>query len=117
MKAFGWFVVFAGFGPLVWAACGGDDDDGGGGGGEDRVALCKQACEKLLSVCFGDGGGGMTSCANSCSMSDAGTSGGTCSNESEMVAAFKACLEKTTCSDLLACMSAAPRCQGGSGGG
>jgi hypothetical protein len=116
MKALGRFVVIAGFGSLVWAACGGDDDDGGGGGGEDRVALCKQACEKLLSVCFGDGGGG-TSCANSCTTSDAGTSGATCSNESEMLAAYKACLEKATCTELIGCMSAAPRCQTGSGAG
>jgi len=112
MKALGWLVV-AGFGSLVWAACGGDDDNGGGGG-EDRVALCKQACEKLLSVCFGDGGDGMTSCANSCSTS---SDAGTCSNESEMLAAYKACLEKATCTELLGCMSAAPRCQTGSGGG
>ena len=99
MNILGRVVIVAGLGSLLWTACGGDDD-GGGGGGDDRVALCTEACEKLRSVCFGDAGGG----------------GGSCSNESDIVTALKACLEKTACADLISCTAAVPRCQGGSGG-
>ena len=115
MNVLGRVVIVAGLGSLLWTACGGDDN-GGGGGGDDRVALCTEACEKVRSVCFGDAGG-PTNCAGSCSPSDAGGGGGSCSNESDIVTALKACLEKTACSDLLGCVAAVPRCQGGGGSG
>jgi hypothetical protein len=117
MNVLGRLVIVAGLGSLLLAACG-SDDDSGGGGGDDRVALCKQTCEKIQSVCFGDAGspGGCdTTCTNQ--QSDAGPGGSSCTNESEIVAAFKACLEKTTCQELLTCPTTLPPCRGGSGGG
>ena len=114
MNILGRVVIVAGLGSLLWTACGGDDN-GGGGGGDDRVALCTQVCEKFQAACFGDAGA--SNCASTCGSSDAGGGGGSCSNESEIVTALKACLEKTSCADLLSCTAGGPRCQDGGGSG
>jgi hypothetical protein len=113
MNVFARFVVVAGLASLLWGACGGDDD---GGGGDDRLALCNELCEKFKSTCFGDAGGTIN-CASNCNPPDGGSGGGSCSNESQIVTAIKACLEKTACQDLLMCTSTVPRCEGGSGAG
>jgi hypothetical protein len=116
MNVLGRLVIVAGLGSLLLAACGGDDSSGGGG--DDRLALCKQTCEKFQSVCFGDAGP-TVNCDTNCNnqQGDAGSGEGSCTNESEIIAAIKACLEKTTCQELLSCPTTVPPCRGGSGGG
>ena len=98
-------VVIAFVGTLLWAACGSDDS-----GGDDLVALCKQACAKAQSLCFADSG---QTFECKCNPPDAGAT--TCTNEDEISAAYKACLEKNSCNDLLGCKI--PKCEvGGSNG-
>jgi hypothetical protein len=107
------YIAFAFLGTLIWAACGGDDDSGSG----DPVASCKQACNKFVSLCYPDAGG-FFNCDTSCSPRDGGNGGGgTCSNASEVSAAYKACLQKNTCEELMSCYSSVPPCQGGTGSG
>ena len=113
-----WAAV-AFIGVAAWAACGGDDDDGGAN--EDPVALCKQSCGTTISLCFADAGDTATiksTCENACTNnSQGGTSTTTCTNANDIVAAFKACLKKTTCTDYQNCLQTVPRCQGGGSGG
>ncbi len=110
-------VAVAWVGALLWSACGGDSD----GDSNDAVAVCKQGCTKIQSLCFPDAGG-TTDCDANCAPRDGGGGGGTCTNQDEITAAAKACLDKNTCTDLLTCSAAIPDCQrdpsgaGGSGG-
>jgi hypothetical protein len=111
MRPYVRYVAVALAGTLIWAACGGDDSEG-----DDVVASCKQACNKLVSLCFADAGG-FFNCDTSCAPKDGGGTGGSqCTNTSEANAAFKACLEKNTCDELTSCFRAVP-CQGGTGAG
>jgi hypothetical protein len=107
MNVAGRSVVVAFVGTLLWAACGSDNDSGG----EDSAALCKQGCDKVVSLCFADAGDNFQC---TCPLPpDGGAS--PCANQSEMTAAYKACLEKTTCQDLLTCKI--PKCVMGDAGG
>lgn len=99
-------------GTALWAACGGDSS----GNGDDPVALCKQGCDKSISLCFPDAGDAIKSmCEQSCTSNDGGTSN--CTNASDRSAAAKACLDKTTCADLETCSQNIPPCAGGGTGG
>jgi hypothetical protein len=104
-------VAVAWVGTLLWAACGGDDD----GNSDDPVAICIQGCTKVQSLCSPDAGG-TTNCDNICVARDGGGGTTSCTNQNEITAASKACLEKNTCQELLACSAQVPRCQGGTGG-
>jgi hypothetical protein len=111
MRPYARYVALAFVGTVVWAACGGDDSSG-----DDPVASCKQACNKFVSVCYPDAGD-FFNCDSSCTPRDGGGTGGSnCTNASEMSAAYKACLEKNTCDELMACYRAVPPCQGGGTG-
>ena len=105
MRVLGRSVVVAFVGTLLWAACGSDSS----GGGDDPVALCKQACNKLVG-CYD--GGLPVNCDTQCTQTDGGGGGTTCTNQAEITAAYKACLDKS-CGELVACFEKIPACQGG----
>ena len=106
MNVAGRSVVVAFVGALLWVACGSDSS-----GGDDPVALCKQGCAKVESLCFADSGGTFEC---NCTAPDGGGST-TCTNQDAINAAYKACLEKNTCAELLGCKI--PKCEGGGAGG
>jgi hypothetical protein len=115
MNIAGRSVAIAVIGTLLWAACGSDDS------GDDPIALCNQGCAKIRSLCLADAGGTFEC---NCTPTDGGGGGGgpTCTNQDAINAAYKACLEKNTCEELLACK--VPKCErvgaggaGGAGGG
>ena len=111
MKVINRSMFMALFG-VLWLACGGDDDNTGSG--SDPVETCKQGCRTSQSLCYPDAGEGTSACENTCASQDAGT-GPVCKNQSEITAAFKACLQKTTCQDFTICLVAIPRCKDGTG--
>lgn len=93
---------------------------------DDPVALCKQGCDKSISLCYSDGGapGGLSAsdlksaCTNACSMgASSSASSKSCSNSSQIISAYKGCLAKTTCSALMSCEQSIPQCTGSTGGG
>jgi hypothetical protein len=111
------FTAFSFLAPVVLGAltaCGGGSSGGSSG---DPVALCKQGCEKTISLCFADAGSlatmAQSSCMSSCTSSTSNTT--TCTNSSAIVSAYQACLNKTTCNDLMNCVQTVPACQGGAG--
>jgi hypothetical protein len=93
---------------------------GGGSSSDDPVALCKEGCDKTISLCFKDAGSiaGMSvdslksTCSSNCT-TNAGTSQKSCSNSSEIISAYKTCLGKSTCSELMSCDQTVPACKGG----
>ena len=91
---------------VLFGACGDDDTDG-----DDPVALCKEACDKLKSLCSPDAGGD-ASCESTCGARFGGADGGSCSNKSDITTAHKTCMEQTTCSALTSCLLRIPQCQG-----
>jgi hypothetical protein len=97
---------------VLCAGCGGDDDSTGSG--SDAVETCKQACRTSQSLCHPDAGEGTSGCENTCASREGGT-GPVCTNQSEITAAFKGCLQKTTCQDFTICLSVIPRCKDGTG--
>src|SRR5690348_16151106 len=105
MNVAGRSVVIAFVGTLLWVACGGDNNSG-----DDPVALCKEGCAKVQSLCFPDAGGTLEC---KCTATDGGA-GTTCTNQDAINAAYKACLDKTTCQDFLNCQI--PKCEGGGTG-
>jgi hypothetical protein len=109
MNVLGRFVGVVVLAMVLWPACGGDDSSGG----DDSVTLCKEACGKMQSLCFPDGGGGTDSCLSGCNPKDGGS---ICTNESDIAAAAKNCLAKTTCQDFLSCLQGLPPCEGGGTG-
>lgn len=111
MKVINRSMFMALFG-VLWLACGGDDDNTGSG--SDPVETCRQGCRTSQSLCYPDSGEGTSACENTCASQDAGT-GPVCKNQSEITAAFKACLQKTTCQDFTICLVAIPRCKDGTG--
>ncbi len=97
--------------------CGG----GGSSSSDNPVALCMQGCDKTVSLCYADGGTSASSiknqCASSCSSTGGSTSQQTCSNSNAIISAYKGCLAKTTCNDLMSCVTMIPPCEGGATGG
>jgi hypothetical protein len=91
---------------------------GGSSSTNDPVALCKQGCAKGVSLCYADAGDtGPTYkavCESACATAAAEAK--MCSNSSAITAAYKVCLNKTTCDDLMACSQALPDCIAGGGG-
>jgi hypothetical protein len=111
MKAINRFVFITLIG-VLGVGCGGDDDTIGSG--SDAVETCKQGCRTSQSLCQPDAGEVTSACENTCTARDGGT-GPVCTNQSEITAAFKTCLQKTTCQDFNICLAAIPRCKDGTG--
>ena len=98
---------------VLCVGCGGDDD-GSANGGDDAVETCKQGCRTSQSICRPDASDGTSGCENACASRDGGTSP-SCTNQSDITAAFKVCLQKATCQDFTICIAALPRCKDGTG--
>jgi hypothetical protein len=93
---------------------------GGSGKATDPLALCSQACEKEVPLCAPGATAAVTAqavtlCKASCPTTVAG--GTSCTNLAAIVAAYQACLDKTTCADLTDCAGTIPACVGGGGSG
>ena len=109
MNVVGRSVVVVFVGTLLWAGCGTDDN-----AGDDPLALCKQGCSKVESLCFADSGGTFEchcTAPDGGSGSDASSGATTCTNQDAINAAYKACLDKTTCTEFLECKI--PKCERG----
>jgi hypothetical protein len=106
-------LVAMSFVALTLSAC------GGGSTKEDPVALCKQGCDKAISLCAVDAGIPTATlkmiCETSCATST--PTGTTCKNSSAIIAAYKVCQSKTTCDEYTACGESIPACEGGGSGG
>jgi len=89
-------------------------------GGDDPVALCNQTCDVYANLCFPDAGQAGTLakgvCQTSCS-SPSVMNSKSCSNGDQIAAAYKACLDKTTCAEVMSCNASVPPCAGGNGAG
>src|SRR6185295_16986522 len=83
------------------STCGGS---GGSNGGDDPVALCKQGCDVYTNLCFPDAGiaGGTAKgfCQDACNDPRV-MNARSCSNGPAIVAAYKACLGKQTCQEVM----------------
>jgi hypothetical protein len=88
------------------------------GGASQISSLCDQGCAKA-AACSADSGVPITtaSCKSSC-LASATNDGGTCSNQSAIVAAAQACLAMSDCTAYITCVATTiPPCNGGSTGG
>jgi hypothetical protein len=74
---------------------------------------CTRACDKYI-MCFPDAAAFAQQCKAAC-MSNS-TGGGTCTNQTAITTAAKACLN-ASCADLEACLDGVPDCQGTGAGG
>ena len=111
MKAINGFVILAFVGVLC-VACGSDDE--ATASGSDAVETCKRGCRTSQSLCHPDAGEETSACENTCTSRDDDT-GPACTNQNDITAAFKTCLQKTTCQDFTICLIAVPRCKEGNG--
>ena len=87
---------------------------GSSSGGDNPVDLCNRGCDKYV-MCNPEAQAFTAQCKSLCSSMAPG-SGGTCTNQTEVVNAIKACLN-ASCADLDACQAAVPECEGGTGAG
>ena len=94
----------------------------GGGGTGGTEAFCTQACEKI-GTCRADAGipvqDIVDSCKTACHTNVNPPGSVICTNESEIVAASEACLQRS-CAEIQTCLDDVPACHagvGGSGGG
>jgi hypothetical protein len=89
---------------------------GSSSGGDNYVDLCNRGCEKF-GACNADAGvpvaGIVQQCKSNCT--SMGQQTGTCSNQTQIVNAFKVCLD-VSCEALDGCLEGIPACVGGSGG-
>ena len=114
-----WPLVLALVAAPFVPTCGGNSS-GIKSGGDDPVALCNQSCDVYVNLCFPDAGQAGTLakgvCQTTCS-SPSVMNSKNCSNGPQIAAAYKACVDKTTCSDVMACSAAVPPCAGSNGAG
>ena len=78
---------------------------------DNVVDLCNRGCDKY-GTCFPEATAFVPQCKSSCTSMTSG--GQTCTNQTAIVNAFKACIDGT-CSALEACLGGIPECQGGTG--
>jgi len=78
---------------------------------DNVVDLCNRGCDKY-GTCFPEATAFVPQCKSSCTSMTSG--GQTCSNQTAIVNAFKACLD-VSCSALEGCLGGIPECQGGTG--
>jgi hypothetical protein len=105
-------LLVAGFAFGALQGCGSSSPSAG-----SVMSLCMQGCAKESSLCGADAGETMADCIQGCVTSETTSTGGACSNQSAILQAGNACLSKTTCETLQACvLTTVPPCAGGTGG-
>jgi hypothetical protein len=87
---------------------------GSSSGSDSPIDLCNRGCDKYV-MCNPEDQAFLAQCKSLCSSSAPG-SGQTCTNQTAIVNAAKACLN-ASCADFDGCQESIPECQGGTGGG
>ena len=83
---------------------------GAGGGSSDLTQACKDGCKTSAMICFPQGGALAAVAESTClSMLKCDTLNN-CTNKAAILAGANACLMKTDCSQLTACVANVPAC-------